>query len=264
MNGFSLRLISPLCCAIALVTTGCAETPPPAATPAVVFPTRDELAAIPAQKPRPEAFGPVETSAEPWTVQVEGKPDHAPYEDASAWGDFLRAAVRGHAKSVSLSPALKCASEELARSARRSQRLPPPSVTRFLVARCGAVVTSSRTLVWGAEATADVADAVLVESAKQKLGPRLEALLARDDDPQRAGGQQLTVGLGVVRDEKGVSVVIKVGEEEATVASDCRIAQITEIGTHSVMFCAVAALHIGARHEGLIYFGRDYHPVRAR
>jgi hypothetical protein len=219
VNGLSRRLISPLCCVIALATAGCAETPPPASAPAVVFPTKAELAAIPAQKARPEAFGAVEASSEPWTVLVEAKPEHGPYEDASAWGDFLRAAVKPHGKTVSLSPALKCASEELARSARRSQRLPPPNVTRFIVARCGAVVISSRTLVWGADATADVSDAVLVESAKQKLSPRLEALLGRGDDPRHPGGKQLTVGLGVVRDDKGVSVVIKVGEEEATVDS---------------------------------------------
>ena len=49
---------------------------------------------------------------------------------------------------------------------------------------------------------------------------------------------------------------------EATVAFDCRIVQITEIGTHSVLFCEVVAMREGPVHEGLIYFGRDYHAVR--
>lgn len=49
---------------------------------------------------------------------------------------------------------------------------------------------------------------------------------------------------------------------EATVVFDCRIVQITEVGTHSVLFCEVVALREGPAHEGLIYFGRDYHPVR--
>lgn len=52
--------------------------------------------------------------------------------------------------------------------------------------------------------------------------------------------------------------------DEATVAFDCRVSGITEIGTHSVLFCEVVALREGPAHEGLIYFGRDYHPVRRR
>ena len=48
----------------------------------------------------------------------------------------------------------------------------------------------------------------------------------------------------------------------AVVSFDCRIAQVTEIGTHSVMFAHVVALRHSAGHDGLIYFGRGYHPVR--
>jgi flavin reductase len=48
----------------------------------------------------------------------------------------------------------------------------------------------------------------------------------------------------------------------AVVAFDCRIVQVTEIGTHSVIFANVVALQHGAEHDGLIYFGRGYHPVR--
>lgn len=48
----------------------------------------------------------------------------------------------------------------------------------------------------------------------------------------------------------------------AVVSFDCRIAQITEVGTHSVFFCEVEALQAGSEHEGLIYFGRAYHRIR--
>lgn len=48
----------------------------------------------------------------------------------------------------------------------------------------------------------------------------------------------------------------------AVVAFDCRIVQITEIGTHSVIFGNVVALRHGPAHDGLIYFARGYHPVR--
>jgi flavin reductase len=48
----------------------------------------------------------------------------------------------------------------------------------------------------------------------------------------------------------------------AVVSFDCRIAQVTEIGTHSVIFATVIAIRHGPVHDGLIYFGRGYHPVR--
>ncbi len=48
----------------------------------------------------------------------------------------------------------------------------------------------------------------------------------------------------------------------AVVAFDCRVVQVTEIGTHSVVFGEVVAIEHGAEHDGLVYFGRAYHPVR--
>jgi flavin reductase len=47
----------------------------------------------------------------------------------------------------------------------------------------------------------------------------------------------------------------------AVVAFDCRIAQVTEVGTHSVFFCEVEAIAAGATDQGLIYFGRTYHRI---
>lgn len=47
----------------------------------------------------------------------------------------------------------------------------------------------------------------------------------------------------------------------AAVSFDCRIVEITEVGTHSVLFGNVTAIRQGPRHEGLIYFGRAYHPL---
>ncbi|MGI4975794.1 MAG: flavin reductase [Janthinobacterium lividum] len=45
----------------------------------------------------------------------------------------------------------------------------------------------------------------------------------------------------------------------ARVAFDCRIDQVTEVGTHSVLFCAVEAIRTGDNEEALIYLGRAYH-----
>ena len=50
--------------------------------------------------------------------------------------------------------------------------------------------------------------------------------------------------------------------QEAVVSFDCRIVQVTEVGTHGVFFCEVQAILPGTGREGLIYFERDYHPVR--
>jgi flavin reductase len=49
--------------------------------------------------------------------------------------------------------------------------------------------------------------------------------------------------------------------ETAAASFDCKIEQITEVGTHSVFFCAVRAIHIGTASSGLIYHGRAYHKV---
>lgn len=48
---------------------------------------------------------------------------------------------------------------------------------------------------------------------------------------------------------------------DAVVSLDCRIDQITEVGTHSVFFCRVAGIALGGQPEGLIYFNRAYHDI---
>ena len=48
---------------------------------------------------------------------------------------------------------------------------------------------------------------------------------------------------------------------EAVAAFDCRITQVSEIGTHDVLFCEVDAIRVSDTHEGLIYFGRSYHRI---
>ena len=48
---------------------------------------------------------------------------------------------------------------------------------------------------------------------------------------------------------------------DAVVSFDCRVAQVTEVGTHTVFFCEVQAIQSAKAHEGLIYFGRSYHRI---
>lgn len=47
----------------------------------------------------------------------------------------------------------------------------------------------------------------------------------------------------------------------AAVAFDCRIVRSVEVGTHDVLFCEVVGLATEGAREGLIYFGRRYHPL---
>ena len=49
--------------------------------------------------------------------------------------------------------------------------------------------------------------------------------------------------------------------EDGVVSFDCRITDVTEVGTHTVFFCEVVAIQSGPAHEGLIYFGRAYHRI---
>lgn len=50
-------------------------------------------------------------------------------------------------------------------------------------------------------------------------------------------------------------------EEAAVVAFDCRITEVLEKGTHSVLFAEIEAIRQGEAGGALIYYGRDYHPV---
>ena len=84
------------------------------------------------------------------------------------------------------------------------------------------------------------------------LAARHEALSAAfagplDSDARFAAGRWTLLGTG--------APVL----DDARVAFDCRIAQVTEVGTHSVLFCAVEAIRTGADGEALIYLGRAYH-----
>ena len=48
--------------------------------------------------------------------------------------------------------------------------------------------------------------------------------------------------------------------EGAVASFDCRVIQTSEVGTHTVFFCAVEAVRSVAG-QGLLYFARGYHPI---
>ncbi len=70
--------------------------------------------------------------------------------------------------------------------------------------------------------------------------------------------------LGADRFEHGEWTVLATGSPVLTgavVSFDCRITDMTDVGTHTVFFCEVEAIQSGPVHEGLIYFGRAYHRI---
>ena len=49
--------------------------------------------------------------------------------------------------------------------------------------------------------------------------------------------------------------------QQALMSFDCLVSNMVEVGTHSVVFCAIQAIHLGNPAEALVYFSRAYHSV---
>lgn len=89
----------------------------------------------------------------------------------------------------------------------------------------------------------------VLTAGQQELSPLFAGLTGVDMDARFAAASWATLATG--------APVLQGG----AVSFDCRIGQVTEVGTHSVFFCEVEAILLGSIHEGLIYFGREYHRI---
>jgi flavin reductase len=49
--------------------------------------------------------------------------------------------------------------------------------------------------------------------------------------------------------------------EDASVSFDCRLSQITEVGTHDILICEVLSITVSEEARSLIYFNRQYHEL---
>lgn len=49
--------------------------------------------------------------------------------------------------------------------------------------------------------------------------------------------------------------------DEALVSFDCRIAQVHEVGSHSIFYGEILHIRQGGADEGLVYFNRAYHKL---
>lgn len=54
--------------------------------------------------------------------------------------------------------------------------------------------------------------------------------------------------------ESGAPVML-----DALVNFDCRIAQVHEVGSHSIFYCEIQTIRQSGADEGLVYFNRAYH-----
>ncbi len=50
----------------------------------------------------------------------------------------------------------------------------------------------------------------------------------------------------------------------AAASLDCKVTQSVDVGTHTVFFCEVQAIHLGPAGSGLVYHGRAYHQILHR
>jgi flavin reductase len=89
----------------------------------------------------------------------------------------------------------------------------------------------------------------VLHADQQHLSP-IFAGMGEGDYEQRFGNAEWTVLPSGTMALKG-----------ALVSFDCRIVQVTEVGTHSVFFCEVDAVHAGSPGQALVYYARRYHTL---
>jgi hypothetical protein len=220
-----------------LASGGCAAGPAQASKPAVVFPTRDEIAQIPSQVPRAEAFGIDDVAVETWSFEAQASTDAAAYDDASPFGDVVRDLAKRYPASLSPSAPLRCAALELARFHAKKAALPTESLRRFVAARCGAVTSNVTPVYWSVETPAPVADEALAPKVRDGFVGRVAGRFA--------AGHYL-VGVGAARDGKRTSVVALLAPDETrlepgvlTVDANRRV---TLRGASRVDFAEIGAL----------------------
>ena len=88
-----------------------------------------------------------------------------------------------------------------------------------------------------------------LSASQEALSPLFAGMtgVAQEDRFEDGAWTTLVTGAPVLRD--------------AVVAFDCTIAEMHDVGTHTVFFCAVQAIQLGEKPEGLIYFERAYHRI---
>ena len=208
MRGTTIAASVAVALSLGLACLGCAAAGGPAAAskPAVVFPSRDEIARIPGREPRAEAFGMEDVAVETWSFESQASSDAAAYDDTSPWGDVVRELVKSHPASLTPSAPLKCAAEELARFHAKNGGMPNESLRRFVAARCGAVSSGITPVFLSVTSPRPVPDAELAPKARDGFAKRLGDKVAT--------GHYL-LGVGAAHDGQRTSAVAVLARDEA-------------------------------------------------
>jgi hypothetical protein len=140
-----------------------------------------------------------------WTFESTPPGEGAAYDDPSPWGAFLREVIAPSASRVSLSPAMRCAADEIARFVLKHGALPTESLRRFTVARCGAVSSTATPLYWSVTAPASVRDEEVIAHARGHLGEMIGKTIAQ--------GYRV-IGLAAVRDADRIVVAAVTGTDD--------------------------------------------------
>ncbi|HEY2515217.1 MAG TPA: hypothetical protein VGI39_30330, partial [Polyangiaceae bacterium] len=211
-----LSRFSPL--ALPLVfASGCASTTSTSnapSTPATVFPSRAEVAALPAQPAKDAVFATSEGLVDRW--QSEATPP--PEDDASPWGQLARDLVKPYAPHASIAPALRCAAREMARFELANKTLPFDGLRRFMTARCGWSGAQVQPLGWRFDVSRGGTDAKVLEEARGEVTKIAAEYLAKGEH---------ALGLATVRDKGSLVVMLAIGAEDAVLASDSRAVDAT-------------------------------------
>jgi hypothetical protein len=204
------------------LTSGCAAevsgtsavTP---SKPVVVFPTRAELAQLPAEAPRVDAFGTSDIAADTWTIEGAATGE-VPYDDPSPVGSFVRELQSPRGATVRLSIPLRCASSEFARFFLKHRGLPTDSLRRFIVARCGGDAPLAMPVIWGAQSAASISDAELVSRARADITLRLGKELD-------CGNHEL--GMAMVREKGQAAIVVVTAPKSVELEPGSRVVDAT-------------------------------------
>jgi hypothetical protein len=192
--------------AVGLACAGCGGAAAQPSKPAIVFPSRDEIAEIPSQVPRAEAFGIEDVAVESWSFESQAASDAAAYDDTSPWGDVVREIVKSHPDNVSPSAALRCAAQEIARFHAKNGAMPNERLRRFTAARCGATTTGITPVYWSVTSPAPVPDDELAAKVRPGFATRLGGKMA--------AGHYL-IGLAAARDGQRTTAVAVLSQDKA-------------------------------------------------
>lgn len=168
----------------------------PMAVASLVFPSRDELAALSAAPPRAAPAAEPTAPLEPW--ELAGPLPEAvgtrPSTDAAPLAALLRARSAGTDGRVAVTEAMQCVARELGRYLLRHEGRVPPPFADFVLGRCGAMSSVAMTALVRGTAPARGDEAGLVRQLDAQLGAQADSLLRATPGAASAGAALVREG----------------------------------------------------------------------